>query len=105
MLLVGLIYRVLDQLVNKPGQSALQSMFGVTLLLPMFLIESDFSLIFGGLPLTGVALFFLWRTIARQMAERSTSRTSARIAWEPTQAKRLPRSIEGIRASSPDTLS
>lgn len=105
MLLVGLIYRVLDQLVNRPGQSALQSMFGVTLLLPMFLIESDFSLIFGGIPLTGVALFFLWRTIARQLGERSKLRTSARVAWAPTQDKRLPRSIEGIRASSPDTLS
>jgi hypothetical protein len=60
MAIVGFIYRILDALVNRPGQSPLVSMIGVVILLPLLLIESDFSLVFGGLILTGVAFTIIW---------------------------------------------
>ncbi len=60
MMIVGFIYRVLDTLVNRPGQSPLLSMIGVVILLPLLVIESDFSLVFGGLILTGAAFAGIW---------------------------------------------
>jgi hypothetical protein len=65
MFLVGLIYFVLDRTVNNPGQDSLHSLVGVVILIPMANIESDFSLGFGGLILTGVALWLVLRTIRR----------------------------------------
>ena len=60
MAIVGFIYRLLDTLINRPGQSPLLSMIGVVILLPLLLIESDFSLVFGGLILTGFAFSIIW---------------------------------------------
>lgn len=60
MCLVGVIYRGLDQVLNKPGQSPIISMIAVVILLPMLMIESDFSLVLGGLPLTGAAFYAVW---------------------------------------------
>ncbi len=60
MCLVGIIYRGLDQVVNRPGQSPIISMIAVVILLPMLMIESDFSLVLGGLPLTGAAFYAVW---------------------------------------------
>ena len=75
MLVVGSIYRVLDGFVNRPGQAPLVSMFGAVLLLPLLIIESDFSLVFGGIPLNAAALYAVWRIIGRQpgAAQRKTS--------------------------------
>lgn len=68
MLLVGVIYRLIDAFVNRPGQAPLVSMFGSVLLLPLLVIESDFSLVFGGIPLNAAALYVVWRLIARPPA-------------------------------------
>jgi hypothetical protein len=70
MFLVGLIYRCLDAYVNRPGQSPLRSLLAVVLVLPLFLIESDFSLTFGGLPLNALALFVVWKAINHTAFER-----------------------------------
>lgn len=65
MLIVGAIYGVVDSIVNRPGQTLVISMIGLTLLLPLLLIESDFSLVFGGLPLSGLALWGIYKFMAR----------------------------------------
>jgi len=80
MLIVGAIYGALDSFVNKPGQSLLVSMIGLTLLLPLLIIESDFSLVFGGLPLSGLALWGIWVMIRRSAAGKQRhGRASARV--------------------------
>lgn len=61
MLFVGVIFRILDRTVNVPGQSVLRTVVGMGLLLPLTNIESDFSLVFGGLFLTGAALYGVYR--------------------------------------------
>jgi hypothetical protein len=69
MFLVGLIYAVLDHLLNRRGQNVVHTIMGMALLVPMLDLESDFSLIFGGLVLDLVAfsivLQFLWRQMPR----------------------------------------
>lgn len=79
MLVVGFIYRCLDFLVNRPGQSALMSMMAVVLLIPLLPIESDFSLIFGGLPLNGLCLYMVWRFLAPRARQRRAVRQPARV--------------------------
>jgi hypothetical protein len=80
MLIVGAIYGALDSFVNKPGQSLLVSMIGLTLLLPLLIIESDFSLVFGGLPLSGLALWGIWVMIKRSaLGKQRHGRASARV--------------------------
>ncbi|HEU4878365.1 MAG TPA: hypothetical protein VFT21_02880, partial [Gemmatimonadaceae bacterium] len=56
MMVVGAIYRTLDELVNHPDQDLLTSLIGVIILVPLIMLESDFSLTFGGLILNGFAL-------------------------------------------------
>ena len=70
MLVVGAIYRFLRSLVNNPGQHSLMSVVGLVLLMPLWNIESDFSLTFGGLLLNGVALYTMMRFIQRRAAPR-----------------------------------
>lgn len=65
MLLVGFIYAWLEQRLNTPRQSILVSVCAIVLLLPLINIESDFSLIFGGLLLNGVALWFVLKFVGR----------------------------------------
>jgi hypothetical protein len=57
MAIVGATYRTLDELVNHPSQDILTSLIGVILLVPLLMLESDFSLTFGGLFLNGMALY------------------------------------------------
>lgn len=90
MWLVGVIYFVLDRIVNSPGQDSLHSLVGVVILIPLANIESDFSLGFGGLLLNGAALWFVLRTIRRSgMADRHfsalTPRTPPRLSSHATQ--------------------
>jgi hypothetical protein len=66
MLVVGMIYGLLATLVNRPGQSTLASVAGVVLLLPLFNIESDFAVTFGGLLLNGAALWLILITVQRE---------------------------------------
>jgi hypothetical protein len=68
MAIVGLIYRILDDVVNAPGQDLLASLIGVIILVPLLMLESDFSLTFGGLVLNGIALFIITALIRRNSA-------------------------------------
>jgi hypothetical protein len=79
MFIVGLIYRCLDVFVNRPGQSPLRSLIAVVLLLPLFLIESDFSLTFGGVPLNAVALWMVWKAVNASTRERRPASARAPI--------------------------
>jgi hypothetical protein len=63
MTIVGATYRTLDELVNHPAQDLLTSLFGVIVLVPLLMLESDFSLTFGGLLLNGLALYVVSATI------------------------------------------
>jgi hypothetical protein len=81
MLVVGMILSVLERFVNRPGQSFLVSAAGIVLLLPLLNIESDFSLVFGGLFLTGAALYLTVRWLSSSSA-----------------------SIRGVQASQADVL-
>lgn len=90
MMLVGLIYRVLDAVVNRPLQDPLVSLLGVVLLLPLLLIESDFSLIFGGLPLNALALYGVWALLTGRLSRfvqaGATGRAAAGAAVRPAVA-------------------
>jgi hypothetical protein len=56
MTLVGVLFAGLELLVNRPRQPVQVSVCGLVLLQPLFNIESDFSLTFGGVFTTGIAL-------------------------------------------------
>lgn len=86
MLFTGFIYRVLDAAVNRPGQTPLLSMIGGVLLLPLLLIESDFSLVFGGIPLNAFALWLVWVVMTRGLPAPA----SARLRPRPGLAGREP---------------
>ena len=79
MILVGAIYRVLDNLLNRPGQSQLLSMIGIVILLPLLLIESDFSLVLGGLPLTGAAFYVIWMWLRKSLGSTQRATATARV--------------------------
>ncbi len=74
MLLTGMIYRVLDTMLNVPGQSIIRSLAGLSIMLPLLNIESDFSLVFGGLFLNMVAFSVVLGYVARRA--RRGQRTS-----------------------------
>lgn len=59
MVIVGLLYRLLDNDLNRPGQPLQVTICCLVLLVPLLNIESDFSLVFGGLFMNGVALWGL----------------------------------------------
>lgn len=85
MFIVGCILTLIGRAVNRPRQDWVRSLCGVVLLVPIVTnIESDFSLIFGGLILNGAALYFLYRFLVARCA---TSGASAR-----PPARRLARS-------------
>jgi hypothetical protein len=73
--IVGIIYRVLDELINDPEQDLLASLIGVIVLVPLLMLESDFSLTFGGLILNGVALLIL-----NGLIRRNSARNLARVS-------------------------
>jgi hypothetical protein len=59
MTIVGLAYRLLDNDLNRAGQPLQVTICNLVLLVPLLNIESDFSLVFGGLFMNGVALWCL----------------------------------------------
>jgi hypothetical protein len=59
MVIVGLLYRLLDNDLNRPGQPLQVTICSLVLLVPLLNVESDFSLVFGGLFMNGVALWGL----------------------------------------------
>jgi hypothetical protein len=78
MFSVGVIYRFLDSIVNRPRQDTLISLFGLVLLLPLLLIESDFSLVFGGLPLNAAALYAVWWLLTGRASKSARAGSGAR---------------------------
>ena len=74
MVIVGLLYRLLDNDLNRAGQPLQVTICSLALLVPLLNIESDFSLVFGGLFMNGVALWALLVALSqlpRRRARRS----------------------------------
>ena len=74
MVIVGLLYRLLDNDLNRAGQPLQVTICSLVLLVPLLNVESDFSLVFGGLFMNGVALWGLLMALSqlpRQRARRS----------------------------------
>lgn len=88
MFLVGALYGILNSIVNRPGQSLMLSMVGLTLLLPLLIIESDFSLVFGGLPLSGLALWGIWVAMLRGFVQKTSGHSSISTRAAPYDAAR-----------------
>jgi hypothetical protein len=64
------------------------SMIGLTLLLPLLLIESDFSLTFGGLPLSGLALWGIYSAMRRTtLANDKRNVSRARVTAIPLRER------------------
>jgi hypothetical protein len=61
MCLTGMLFRLLDLTLNRPGQSVVRSIASMSILLPLLNVESDFSLVFGGVFLNGMAFIILLR--------------------------------------------
>jgi hypothetical protein len=75
MVIVGLLYRLLDNDLNRAGQPLQVTICSLVLLVPLLNIESDFSLVFGGLFMNGVALWGLLIALAQLPGRR------ARRSW------------------------
>jgi hypothetical protein len=75
MMIVGLLYRLLDNDLNRAGQPLQVTICGLVLLVPLLNIESDFSLVFGGLFMNGIALWGLLVALSQLPARR------ARRSW------------------------
>ena len=74
MAVVGVLYRLLDNDLNRAGQPLQVTICSLVLLVPLLNIESDFSLVFGGLFMNGVALWALLVALSqlpRRRARRS----------------------------------
>jgi hypothetical protein len=78
MLIVGLLYATLERYLNVPGQGPLATAVGLTLLVPLVNIESDFSLVFGGLALNLICLGFLAQAV-RGRLRAGSGRTGGRV--------------------------
>jgi hypothetical protein len=75
MAIVGVLYRLLDNDLNRAGQPLQVTICSLVLLVPLLNIESDFSLVFGGLFMNGVALWGLLVALAQLPGRR------ARRSW------------------------
>jgi hypothetical protein len=78
MAIVGLSYRLLDNDLNRAGQPLQVTICNLVLLVPLLNIESDFSLVFGGLFMNGVALWCLLVALSQLPMRR------ARRSWLAT---------------------
>ena len=70
MVIVGLLYRLLDNDLNRAGQPLQVTICSLVLLVPLLNIESDFSLVFGGLFMNGIALWGLLIALSQLPARR-----------------------------------
>jgi hypothetical protein len=77
MVIVGVLYRLLDNDLNRPRQPLQVTICALVLLVPLLNIESDFSLVFGGLFMNGVALWCL--LVALAQLPRRRPRRSLRL--------------------------
>lgn len=70
MMTVGFLYHTLERRINRPGQDPLVSVLAVAVFVPLFNIESDFSLIFGGIVMAGAVQWVVLRTIRHSATVR-----------------------------------
>ena len=63
MTAIGAVYRRLDDLLNYHGASDANVLLAAAVLSPLLLIESDLSMVFGGIMQTGVVLYALMRWV------------------------------------------
>jgi hypothetical protein len=73
MFLVGIIYTLLEHLLNRRGQDVVHTIVGMAILVPMLDLESDFSLIFGGVALDLIAFWIVLRVLWQQMPREARS--------------------------------
>lgn len=78
MMGVGVLYQALERRINRPGQDPLVSILAVSVFVPLFNIESDFSLIFGGIIMAGAAQWMLLRAIRAHARAPLPTRPAAR---------------------------
>jgi hypothetical protein len=71
MFLTGIIFRLLDTTLNRPGQSVVRSIASMSILIPLLNVESDFSLVFGGIFLNGIAFAMLLRFLRARVDDGS----------------------------------
>ncbi|HMA04135.1 MAG TPA: hypothetical protein VKP02_17335, partial [Gemmatimonadaceae bacterium] len=90
MFVVGIIYRLVEHAVNRPGQDDIYSIAGIVLMIPLTNIESDFSLGFGGLLLNGLALWLVLKLIGQPASRRASGALS--YSQTPTLAAQQPQS-------------
>lgn len=76
MAFFGVLFAVLDRLLNSAGGTDAEAMVGMVVLQPFVYPDSNFSLLVGGLPLFVLAIycyFFLgWRVLARYVPVTAT---------------------------------
>lgn len=65
MSVVGGLYRIVEDVLNRPEQPTTTSIVALAILVPLLTVESDFSLVFGGLILNGLAVLVLVRLLTR----------------------------------------
>ena len=83
-LLAGLLYKLVERYVNRPRQSLLVSIGGLSLLQPLLVLELDFSLQLGGVFMNAIALFALYRIVcARWGDHRLAGRLGSRAPFLP----------------------
>jgi hypothetical protein len=80
MFIVGIIYRIVQNIANRPDHDVVTAIAGIVLVLPLLNIESDFSLTFGGLLMDGVALFFVVRQIRKRVLVKTPAGRSAPVS-------------------------
>jgi hypothetical protein len=81
MVIVGVLYRLLDNDLNRAGQPLQVTICSLVLLVPLLNVESDFSLVFAGLFMNGVALWGLLVALSqlpRRRRRRSWSEQDGR---------------------------
>lgn len=86
MFITAWIIRLLEAAVNRPGSGMLRSTAALMIIHPIFLIESDFSLVFGGLLMNGVALWVIVRALERRAAATARSEPRVERALPPALA-------------------
>jgi hypothetical protein len=74
MFFVGVIFALLEGLINVPGQSVVVTAAAAPVLAQLFVMESDLSLQFGGLPLQLFVLWILGMGICALQARRRAAR-------------------------------
>jgi hypothetical protein len=76
MFLTGMLYRLLDVILNRPGQNLLRTIASMSILIPLLNVESDFSLVFGGIFLNAIAFVVVLRYLRKRVTSSEPPRTA-----------------------------